>query len=157
MATGHFLTNYGKQYLLQGKFETGSGTTINCALISGPQNTAANTAALVADLNFLSSVFANGSVEPTTGTLTNYARKTLTRVNAAIDLANDRVGLDTSDVVWTALGGAANLTLIGLCWFDNAGGTDATKILLGIDWFASSITTNGGDLTYGVTDLVRAA
>jgi hypothetical protein len=158
VATGHFLTNKGKQYLMQGKWETGSGTTINCALISGTQNTAALTAATVADLDFLSQVFANGSVEPTTGTLTNYARKTLSRVNATETDATDSSDLDASDIVWTALGGALNLTLIGLAFFDNAGGTDASKILLSIDWFASSITTNGGDLTYAITTaLYRAA
>jgi hypothetical protein len=152
------LTNKGKQYLLQGKWETGSGTTIMARLISGTQNTAALTAATVADLDFVSQVFANGSVEPTSGTLTNYVPKTLTRVNATEDDTNDRSDLDASDIVWTALGGAANLTLIGLCVYDNAGGTDASKILLSIDWFASPITTNGGDLTYAITTaLYRAA
>jgi hypothetical protein len=151
------LTTKGKQYLMQGKWESGAATTVNVALISGTQNTSASTVAQVENLDFLSAVFANGSVEPTTGTLTNYARKTLTKVNATEDDANDRSALDASDVVWTALGGAANLTIIGAAIFDNAGGTDASKILISIDWFATSVTSNGNDFTYAIADLYRAA
>ena len=147
MATGHMLTNTGKQYLMQGKWETTSGTTITAKLLQGTQNTAADTAAEVADIATFTALLANGTTECTA---TNYVAKTVTRVNATLDGTNDRSNLDASDIVWTALGGAVNNTLIGVAIVDGTA-------LLSVDWFASSITTNGGDLTYAIADLYRAA
>jgi hypothetical protein len=147
MATGHFLTNKGKQYLMQGKWEPASGTTITARLLQGTQNTAALTAAQVADLNTFAEVTANGTSECG---FTNYVTKTMTRVGATEDDTNDRSALDANDLIWTSAGGATNNTIIGLAW------TDGTT-LLGVDWFAAPITTNGGDYTYAINDFVRAA
>ena len=147
MATGHFLTNKGKQYLMQGKWETGSGTTIQAKLLQGTQNTAADTAAEVADLNLFTDIIGGGTTE---ATFTNYVAKTISRVNATENDASDWSALDANDIVWSLAGGAVNNTLIGLAWVD---GTS----LLGVDWFATPITTNGGDFTYAINDFVRAS
>jgi hypothetical protein len=147
MATGHMLTNTGKQYLMQGKWETGSGTTIQAKLLQGTQNTAADTAAEVAYNALFTGLIGGGTLECTA---TNYVAKTVSRVNATLDGANDRSNLDAADIVWTALGGATNNTLIGVAIVDGTA-------LLSVDWFATPITTNGGDITYGITDLYRAA
>ena len=60
-------------------------------------------------------------------------------------------------MTWTTAGGATNNTLYGLFVYDATTDTnDTTRQLISVDWFAASITTNGGDLTYTPnTDLYR--
>jgi hypothetical protein len=64
--------------------------------------------------------------------------------------------MDISDVTISSAGGGTNNTLYGAFFYDaTTDTTDTTRILLSVDWFASTITTNGGNLTYAVTDLYR--
>jgi hypothetical protein len=155
MATGNFLTNKGKQWLMQGKWEPGSGATIGVLLLQGTQPVTMNTPALVADLNFVSDLLASTATECN---FTNYgARKTLTRIGATENDVSDWSALDASDLVWaSAGGGAGNNTIIGAAFYDAAGGSDATRALISVDWFALPITTNGGDYTYAINDLYHA-
>lgn len=154
MATGHMLTNKGKLKLMQGDWDDAAGTEMRFAYVVN-QHASMDTAVEVADLNFLNE--AVGAALSVEATFTNYARQTLTRSNATEDDTNDRVNMDASDNTITSAGGATNNTLVGACHYEEAGGTDATRILMSIDWFATSLATNGGNLTYAITDLYRAA
>jgi len=155
MATGHWLTNKGKKYLIDGGWTDAAGTDIQVGLVQTNQPATVDTQAEVADLDFVSSLLVTAGA--TEATFTNYARTALTRSAAAEDDTNDRVNMDASDVVWTSAGGATNNTLFGAFIFDNTGGADTSKILISVDWFAASITTNGGNFTYAIADLYRAS
>jgi hypothetical protein len=155
MATGHWLTNRGKLLLLQGQWDDAGAAAIKCGLVK-LQGAAADTQVEVADMNTVEDLIVTAVC--TECDFTNYVRKALTRTNAAEDDANDRVGLDINDVTWTAAGGASNNTVYGIFFYDATTDTnDTTRLLLSVDWFASTVTTNGGDLTYAVTDLYRAS
>lgn len=149
------LTNRGKLLLLQGAWDDDAATIIRCALLK-VQGAAADTAVEVADLNTMNDLIVTSGC--TECDFTNYARKNLARTNAAEDDANDRVGLDASDIVWTAAGGASNNTILGAAFYDATTDTnDTTRLLISVDWFASGLPTNGGDVTYAIADLYRAA
>lgn len=155
MATGHFISNKGKLLLLQGAWDDDTSALIRMGLMK-VQGAAADTAVEVADLNTVTDLIVTSGC--TECDFTNYARKNLSRTNAAEDDANDRVNLDAADVVWTAAGGASNNTIVGAFFYDATTDTnDTTRLLISVDWFAASITTNGGDYTYAIADLYRAA
>lgn len=156
MATGHWLTNKGKKYLIDGGWTDAAGTDIKVGLLQTSQPAAADTQIEVADLDFVSSLLVTAGA--TEANFTNYGgRVALTRSAAAEDDTNDRVNMDASDVVWTSAGGATNNTLYGAFILDDTGGADTSKILISVDWFASTITTNGGNFTYAIADLYRAS
>jgi len=152
MATGHWLTNRGKLLLIQGDWHDLGANDIQMGLLAGSQPAALDTAAEVADIDTVAGLLAIA----TEATFTDYARKNLSRSAAAEDDGNDRVNMDAADVVWTAAGGASNNTLYGAFFF-KTGASDADRQLISVDWFASPITTNGGDLTYAIADLIRAS
>lgn len=154
MATGHMLTNRGKLRLMQGDWDDGTATDFRFAYVVN-EHVSMDTAVEVADLNFLNE--AVGAALSVEATFTNYARQTLTRSVATEDDTNDRVNMDAADNTIASAGGATNNTLVGACHYEEGGGTDATRPLISIDWFASSLTTNGGNLTYAIADLYRAA
>lgn len=155
MATGHWLTNRGKLLLLQGAWDDNGATTIRVGLCK-VQGTAADTQAEVADLNTVNDLIVTSGC--TECDFTNYARKNLSRTNAAEDDTNDRVNIDAADVVWTAAGGATNNTILGAFFYDASTDTnDTTRLLISVDWFAAGLPTNGGDVTYAITDLYRAS
>ncbi len=150
----HWMTNRGKLLLMQGVWDDAAAGAIKMGYIQGTQPLAFDTAAEVADLNTVADLIPTA----TEATFTNYARQTLTRTAAAEDDTNDRVNLDAANVTITSAGGATNNTLIGAFFYDATTDTnDTTRLLLSVDWFASSITTNGGDLTYTISDLYRAS
>lgn len=156
MATGHWLTNRGKLLLLQGKWDSAGASAIKCGYLQSPQPAAADTAAEVADFNTVADLLVTAGA--TEATFTNYARFSLTRTNATEDDTNDRVNLDAGDWVIAAAGGATNNTLAGVFFYDATTDTnDTTRLLISVDWFASTITTNGGSLTYAINDLYRAS
>lgn len=151
MATGHWATNRGKLWHARGGWDDETGTDVRMGYLKDSQPATLDTAAEVADLNFVSDLLALA----TEANFTNYARQTLTRSAATEDDTNDRVNMDASDVVIANSGGALNNTLYGAFFYDETGGTDATRELLSVDWFASTLTTNGGSLTYAIADLYR--
>jgi hypothetical protein len=155
MATGNMLTNRGKLLLMQGIWDDAGATAIRMGLVK-VQPAGADTQAEVDDLNTVNDLLVTAGA--TECDFTNYARKNLSRSNAAEDDTNNRVNLDAADVVWTAAGGAANNTILGAFYYDATTDTnDTTRLLIGIDWFATGISTNGGDFTYAIADLIRAA
>lgn len=155
MATGHWFTNRGKLLLLQGQWDDAAAGAIKMGYLQTSQPAALDTAAEVADLNTVADLIGAGATE---ATFTNYARQTLTRTNASEDDTNDRVNMDASDITINSAGGATNNTLYGAFFYDATTDTnDTTRLLLSVDWFATPITTNGGNLTYAIPDLYRAS
>lgn len=156
MATGHFLTNRGKLLLMQGAWDDDASTVIRVGLCK-VQGTAADTAAEVADLNTVNDLLVTAA--STECDFTNYARKNLARTNWSEDDTNDRANAVAAALTWTAAGGATNNTIVGAFFYDATTDTsDTTRLLLSVDWFASGITTNGGDYTYDPSaGLYRAA
>lgn len=154
MATGHWFTNKGKLLNQQGAWDDNAATTIRIGLLVGTQPAAADTAAKVADLNTVNDLLVTaGATECSVG---GYARQNLSRTNAAEDDTNDRVNLDAADVAFGAL--ATGQTIIGAFVYDATTDTnDTTRLLISVDWFAAGIPTNGGTITYAITDLYRAA
>jgi hypothetical protein len=154
MATGHWFSNRGKLLIVQGQWDDAAAGAIKMGYLAGSQPASLDTAAEVADLNTVADLLALA----TEATFTNYARQTLTRTAAAEDDTNDRVNMDAANVTISSAGGATNNTLVGAFFYDATTDTsDSTRLLLSVDWFASSITTNGGDLTYTINDLYRAS
>lgn len=155
MATGHMWTNRGRLLMLQGAWDDAGASAIKMGLCK-VQAAAHDTTAEVADLNTVADLVAAGSTECD---FTNYARKNLSRTNWAEDDTNDRVQAVASLVTWTAAGGASNNTIVGAFFYDATTDTnDTTRLLISVDWFASSITTNGGDYSYDPSSgLYRAA
>lgn len=163
----HFLTNKGKYLLMKGEWDSAPADAIKCGYISATTiPTAYDTAAEVAALNFVGQLLSGSSASGYTGTaneatFTNYSRFTLSRTPSFEDDTNNRVNLACSSS-WTiaSAGGAGltNNTLFGVFFYTTTSGTgDGTYPLLSIDWFASSITTNGGSLTYALNDIYRVS
>lgn len=153
MAFGHWLTNRGKKYLMDGGWTDAASTNIKVGFIASAQPASLDTAAEVADLNTVADLL--GSV--TEATFTNYARTSLTRTAPTEDDTNDWVNMDASDVVFASAGGAMNNTLHGTFFYDEGGGSDATRDLLSVHWWTTPVATNGGSLTYAITDVYRAS
>ena len=154
MATGHWFTTRGKTLMLQGVWADAGGTAIRMGYLSVSQPASLDTQVENENLDTVADLLALA----TEATFTNYARQNLTRSGPTEDDTNDRVNMDISDVTIASAGGATNNTLFGAFFYDATTDTnDTTRILLSVDWFASSITTNGGNLTYSVTDLYRAS
>lgn len=156
MATGHWISNKGKWLLMQGAWDDDGSTAIRMGLMK-VQGAAADTAVEVADLNTVNDLIVTSGC--TECDFTNYARKNLTRTNWAEDDVNDRAQAVAALVTWTAAGGATNNTILGAFFYDATVDTnDTTRLLISVDWFAASITTNGGDYSYDPSaGLYRAA
>lgn len=153
MATGHWLTNRGKLLLMQGQWDDAGASAIKWGMLK-TQTTAVDTAAEVADLNTVTDLLAT----ETECDFTNYARAALTRTNASEDDTNDRVNMDASNITISSAGGASNNTITGVFFYDATTDTnDGTRLLISVDFFASTLTTNGGDITYTISDLYRAS
>lgn len=150
MATGHWITTKGAQFLMQGGWDDVAGTNIKVGLLKTSQPATLDTLAEVANLDFVSGLLALA----TEATAAGYARQSLTRSNWTEDDANDRSAADASDVAFGAI--AAGDTLVGAFIYDEGGGTDATRLLISVDWWASTVPTNGGTITYQIADLYRA-
>lgn len=149
----HWLTNRGKLLLAQGDWDDAAAGDIRIGLCSGASIPVAIDTQLEANtLNFVSDFLALGSVVE--ANFTNYARQSLTRSNASEDDGNNRVNLDASDVVINSAGGAVNNTLWG-GWVFKFITNDAASPILSVFTFASTITTNGSNLTLAIADLYR--
>lgn len=156
MATGHMLTNRGKLLLMQGIWDDAGASIIRLGFVKA-QPTGVDTAAEVADLNTVTDLLVTAGA--TECDFTNYpGRVSLTRTPASEDDGNDRVNLDAADVVINNAGGTVNNTIFGAFYYDATTDTnDTTRILMGIDWFAAPLPTNGGNFTYAIADFVRAS
>jgi hypothetical protein len=150
----NWLTNRGKLNLLQGKWDSVGASAVKIGLLKTTIGTGADTAAEVADFNTVGDLLAaTGVVE---AAFAGYVRKAMTRTNATEDDANDRVNIDASDVTWTAA--PSGETIVGAFYYDATVDTnDTTRILWGVNWFASGVPTNGSDFTLTIADLIRGS
>lgn len=164
MTTGHYITNKGKFLLLQGAWVDNTVGQIKMGYIQATPSSvsgaadAAATAAVVAQWDTVQNLITAGG---TLATFTNYAPTALTTpALTEQDTPNNRVILTASGSPWTiaTAGGATNNTLHGVFFYDiTAGDTAGTQALLSVDFFASTITTNGGSLSYSWTNIYTAA
>jgi hypothetical protein len=105
--------------------------------------------ATMRDYDDLATLLAGASNEQTT-----MGRKTLTGVTVTVDDTNDRVAVDSADIVWTGVTGNPISALV-ICYVpDNTAPSDATTIPLAK--FDFVIVPDGSDVTATVADLYRA-
>src|SRR6266704_29866 len=104
----------------------GSLPAANDVLIAVPiETTGIVTDAVMRDYHDLQILLAGASNEQTT-----MGRKTLTGVTVTVDDTNDRVAVDSADIVWTGATGNP-ISAIVICYVpDNAAPNDATTIPL---------------------------
>jgi hypothetical protein len=152
MATGHWITNRGKLWLFNGGWADTGASELRMGYLKDSQPVGLDTEAEVQDLNTVADLLAIA----TEANFTNYARQTLTRGTATEDDADNRVEADISIVTIANAGGTLNNDLYGAFFYTEGGGTDSTRELVSVDWFAAMLPTNGGNLSYDVTDLYRA-
>ena len=84
----------------------------------------------------------------TESVFTNYVQKLETAPTVTVDDSNNRIDVDSPDIVWTAAGNGANETLTRLLQMydsDSTSGTDTNIIPLTFYDFA--VLTDGSDLT----------
>jgi hypothetical protein len=149
----HYVSNRGKLLLAQGAWDDDTAALIRIGLCSGASVPATvDTQIEINPLNFVSDFLALGSVVE--ANFTNYARQNLTRTPASEDDGNNRINLDASDVVIANAGGAVNNTLWGGFVFEFIT-NDAASPFISLFTFASTITTNGSNLTFAIADLYR--
>lgn len=154
MATDHWLTNKGKLSLLQGDWDDEGATDIRVGLLAGTTRpTGIDTAAEVADINFVTDLLAATGVDEIT--VSGYARQNLTRSVATEDDTNDRVNMDASDVTFTAL--AAGESIIGVFVFEFVTNDTDSPVYSVVLLDAPGIPTNGSDISLTISDLYRAA
>lgn len=122
----------------------------NDALIAVPIETAGIVGdATMRDYHDLQTLLAGASNEQTT-----MGRKSLTAVTVTEDDVNDRVAVDSADIVWTGATGNPISALV-ICYVPDATApNDATTIpLTKHDWV---IVPDSSDVTATVADLYRA-
>lgn len=136
--------NKGKYTIARGLFADGS-TTYSCLILSGASVPAG---ASNVDLDFVSELLAVGGVSEMTGT--GYVRKALATLTRTEDDANDRVTFDAANVTWTAINAGVARALVTY----KDGGSDAARELLTFHDTNFPVTTNGGDLTVNISDLI---
>jgi hypothetical protein len=153
MATGHWVTNKGKLYIASGNFVDASGTW-RMGLIKDAQPAAYDTQAEVQQLNFVSDLLSSGTGTAVEATFSGYVRKTLASLTLEEDDTNNRINFKATSVTWTAAG--SGNTLYGAFIYDTSvGSADTSYPLISVDWFITPVATNGGDVTYTITDLYR--
>jgi len=122
----------------------------NDALIAVPiETTGIVTDTVMRDYDDLQTLLAGASNEQTT-----MGRKTLSGVTVTVDDTNDRVALDSADIVWTGATGNAISALV-MCYVpDITAPNDATTIPLTKHDFV--INPDGSDVAATVADFYRA-
>lgn len=127
----------------------------NSAIVVIPVDVGATSDATIRDLDTLAAILAAGVTERTTG---GWNRKTLTDSDLAAmtpDDTNDRMDLDTADLVWTAVTSGAVTDLIFCYDNDTTSGSDSNLIPLTMHDFP--ITPDGSDVTATVANFFRAS
>jgi hypothetical protein len=117
-----------------------SGTTdIRCGVLT---NAGTLTAAQIRDANFVSDFLALSGLVEASGT--GYSRQDLAGVALAENDASDNVTLVASAPTMNNV--AAGQTWRNVFYYVEAG-TDATRVMIGVDTPASTLAPNGGNVT----------
>jgi|WetSurMetagenome_2_1015567.scaffolds.fasta_scaffold625813_1 hypothetical protein len=103
---------------------------------------------ILVDYTSVAAILAGSTNEQTT-----MGRKTITSVGILIDYANDRVSIDTADIVWSSASGSAVSDLLVAYDPDTTGGTDSD--LVPLSWHDFSVIPDGSTITATVNDLIR--
>jgi hypothetical protein len=101
------------------------------------------TDAQVEDFNFVSDVLGASGIVEASGT--GYARQDLAGVAIAEDDTNNRVAITATAPTMNSV--AAGQTWARIVYYVEGGGTDATRVLVGIDTPAATLAPNGGNVT----------
>lgn len=156
----HWLTNQGKQLLMQGLWDDAGATAVRVGLLAGASTPVGiDTEAEVQDFTTVTAFLAvTGVDEPASAWYTGQGsagRLSLTRTAAALDQVNNRANLDAADLTWTAA--TAGDTIYGGFWYDATVDTnDTTRLLCGVMLW-TPVPTNGSALTLAINDLIRAS
>lgn len=131
--------NVASQGIAEQTLDWEGATTLRAILLTGagtPVKTNATVTAALAEVN----------VDECSAT--NYSRQTL--ANAVITQSGNKTLFDADNPVWTTLGGASNQTITGaLIYIGTAlSADDGTNIPIVYHVFSSSLTTNGGNVTW---------
>jgi len=104
------------------------------------------------DLDTVSQLLALTGIVEATGT--GYARKTVGTRTVTEDDGNDRANLDAATITYT---GANGWTARAIVFYEEGGGTDATRNLISYHDTGLPFTMNGGDFTINTpNDVIRA-
>ncbi|GAA2327518.1 hypothetical protein [Dactylosporangium salmoneum] len=123
----------------------------NDALIAIPiEASGVEADATLIDYDTVAALLAGPSNEQTT-----MGRKVLTNVGVTIDDANDRVALDSDNIVWAAATGNPISDILIAYDPDTTTGTDAD--LIPLSWHDFAATPDGTDITVTVNDFARAS
>jgi hypothetical protein len=103
---------------------------------------AADSDAVLKDLDTVSAVLANGST--TEATFTNYARATLGSITVTVDDSGDTVKVDCADITFSSAGGATNNTCTDVVIYEEVTNDSDSIPLVMLD---AAFTTDGNDVT----------
>lgn len=137
MANTHTVTNRGLFYLLNTAIS--ASTDIRALVIT---SAAVPTPATIRDLNFVADLLAEAGV--TEAAATNYARVDLANVTVAESDAADNATIVADAPTMTSVGSGETWAAIG---YYIEGASDAARELLSVEEPASTIPTNGGNIT----------
>ena len=103
---------------------------------------AADSDAVLKDLDTVSAVLANGST--TEATFTNYARATLGSITVTVDDSGDTVNVYCADITFSSAGGATNNTCTDVIIYEEVTNDSDSIPLVMLD---AAFTTDGNDVT----------
>lgn len=83
---------------------------------------------------------------------TTMGRKVITSVSVLVDNTNDRVAVDTANLIWSMASGSAVSDLLVAYDPDTSGGTDAS--LIPLSWHDFPAIPDGSSITATINDLV---
>lgn len=158
MSSGQWATNRCAADIAAGAWVTLPPTSVQVGLLVAPQPAAADTQAEIQQMNFLADLTVTaGAVECTAS---GYARVAIPRGSIVEDDANNRANLPaTADASWPVLGGVVNQQIIGHFMFTEGGGSDLTRPLWVVRWYAPAdlYSTTGASYSIRMTFPFRLA
>jgi len=145
-----FCYNYGSMYLWDGSYDILTETACKVMLVTSSYTPNR-------DNQYVDDGGANDPIDHEigggsgyTGGFGNSGRKALASKTITIDLANDRSDFDAADVTWSTIDTTTEPSHL-LCIIEDT--SDAASPLISHHDFVA--TTNGGDLTATISDLIR--
>jgi len=148
VAQGTWPTSLGKQFILEARWPTAD--PLKVGLLATTQPAALDSKSEVEAITTVSSLLAVA----TEATFTNYARQALTGRTQTLETPTSSVVLSGSDYDIREAGGIIDNLIVGAFVYSDLG-SDASSIVLLVDWFTTPVLTAGGPFTYDCTSYVR--